>query len=157
LTVGTNTTSALIAGLGQYPTNAIPTNSLAWSNYVSVGIPNGGSPQIIYAPKVFYSLAGTNAGLTNGVWYNGTNSNPVTTNLVNGGNAIRSEGTGSSSLQLGSNAVASGLRSVAVGVNSLATNTDSVAIGTGAIATNASSVAVGNTAQTLGDFSTAVG
>jgi hypothetical protein len=107
------------------------------------------------------TLDGFLGSLTNGaLWSNflayATATNPVTLNLVNYGNAIRSEGAGGNSLQLGSNAIASGTRAVAVGVNSAATNTDAIAIGTSASAA-AAAAAFGNAAAASANNSTAVG
>src|SRR6266571_872027 len=99
----------------------------------------------------------SNPSLTNAFLTNAALLNPFTTNLVNWGNAIRSEGAGGSSLQVGSNALAAGFRSVALGVGATATNTDSVAIGTSALSTNTATLALGNLAKAAGPYCTAIG
>lgn len=107
------------------------------------------------------AISGFLTALTNGVlWSNYLGrailDNPTTTNLINYGNAIRSEGTGGNSLQLGSNAIASGTRAVAVGVSSAATNTDSLAVGTSSSAA-AAGTAIGNLAVVSANNATALG
>jgi hypothetical protein len=150
----TNTANFLVDGLNTNATVTFNTNAALLANYVHTG---NGAAQRVTHQVAFDSLSGTNSGLTNGVYYNGTNVNPVNTNLINYGNAIRSEGSGGNSLQVGSNAVAMGLRSVALGADAMATNIDSVAIGTGSISTNQYSMAIGNSARAANSEAMAVG
>lgn len=108
------------------------------------------------------SFQGTNAGavnigFTNGFEVSVTNINPVLSNAVNYGNAIRSEGSGGNSLQVGSNAIAAGTRSISIGNSSVATNADTTSIGTGALATNQYALALGNVALAYGVDSMAIG
>lgn len=108
------------------------------------------------------NYSGFISSLTNGTLYSNfvafaTLTNPAVLNLVNYGNAIRSEGTGGNSLQLGSNALARGDLSVAIGNGALASNTTTIAIGTDAKATNQYAMAIGNGAIASGDSSTAIG
>ena len=100
----------------------------------------------------------TNRGyIEGGISITTTGYNFRSSNLVNIGNSLRSDGPGALSLQLGSNAWALGLRGIAIGANAFSTNTDAVAIGTGAISTNTSSVAVGNNARAGTNYTTAIG
>ena len=95
-------------------------------------------------------INGTVTRLTNGYWTNGVFDVPNTTNLVNYGKAIRSEGTGGNSFQAGSNALASGSLSMAIGNSSVADSANALAVGIGATATNASAVIVGKGARSTG-------
>ena len=136
----TNIASMLVTAL-ERATNSLSTNNTGLANYVTKG---ASALQEVTAPALFSGgLRGSNLRLTNGFTSATTNINPVSSNLVNYGNAIRSEGSGGNSLQLGSNAVALSLRSVVIGNSAVATNTDSMAIGTSAKATNTSSIAIG--------------
>lgn len=151
-----NIASLLVKGISDSSTNAFATNSTAGSNFLT----KGASPtQKIISPVQFDGRLGIGGSLnaTNGFDSGRTNINPVTSNLVNYGNAIRSEGPGGNSLQAGSNAMAQGSRSVAIGNGARATNADTVAIGTSAEATNQNSVAVGNSASARGTYSVVVG
>lgn len=152
----TNQGSALVSGLSTYSTNAFATNSTALSNFLT----RGASPvQTVISPVLFTGRIGLGGSLnaTNGFTSALTNINPVNTNLVNYGNAIRSEGTGGNSLQIGSNALAVGAFSVAIGNGSIASNTTTLAIGTSAKATNNYAMAVGNDAIAGGVDTFAVG
>lgn len=166
----TNQASALVGGMGQFSTNAFPTNSTANSNFIT----KGASPeQYITAPlRVTGTLRSTSQLLaTNGFTSALTNINSVSSNHVNYGNAIRSEGTGGNSFQAGSNALAQGSLSVALGNSSIAhgpssvavgtgataTNSDTIAIGTGAIATNSAALAIGSSALARRDSATVIG
>lgn len=126
----TNQGSSLVYGLGIYSTNAFPTNATAISNFITKGAAVG--PQHI-----------TSELRLSGNLNNGTGRLSVS-NLLNYGSAIRSEGSGGNSLQLGSNALARGDLSIAIGNGSVASNTTTMAIGTGAVATNDYSMAIGN-------------
>jgi hypothetical protein len=152
----THIASLLVTGMSDNSTNAFATNSTAVSNLLQKGI---GPMQRVQSEVRFdgRTAVSSNFFATNGFTANLTNINPVNTNLVNYGNAIRSEGIGGNSLQVGSNAVAGSLRSAAFGVNSLATNTDSLAIGTEASATTNIATAIGNSALAIGYGSLAVG
>jgi len=150
----TNQASSLVYGLSTYSTNAFATNSSAASNFIT----KGASPtQVVASPIFLWSVRGTNAGLIGGIYTAPTNVNPVTSNLVNYGNAIRSAGPGGNSFQAGSNAQALAGNTIAIGNNSLSTGTLAMAIGTGAIASNQSATAIGNSAQALTNNATAVG
>lgn len=164
----TNQASSFVGGLSQFSTNAFATNSTAGSNFLT----KGASPvQDVTGPVRFGGRTAVSSGLyaTNGFTSGLTNINPVFSNAVNYGNAIRSEGSGGNSLQVGSNATALGTRTVAIGNGALATNNDATAIGTSAIATNRAvavgnaavasglSVALGNSASAFYDQSLAIG
>jgi autotransporter adhesin len=73
-----------------------------------------------------------------------------------GGGDSSHEGTGSDSIQLGEDAVASGHSSVAIGEDALANNLYAVALGPGARAGNGGA-AVGNSAWATGNYSSALG
>ena len=152
----TNQGSSFVKGLSDYSTNAFATNATALSNHIT----KGASPQQqIASPMHFAGIvrAGAGVALTNGFTSALTNINSVSSNHVNYGNAIRSEGSGGNSLQVGSNALALSLRSIAIGNGSVATNTDSVAIGSNSSATNTSSLAIGNSSLATGNSSAAIG
>lgn len=151
----TDIASKLVVGISDNATNAFATNATALSNFIT----KGASPAQTISSKL----------ILQGAIYNGT-GNLVFTNIVNYGNAIRSESIGGNSLALGSNAIAGGTRTVAIGNSAQATNTDSMAIGTSALATNTSATAVGvstvagqnsaafgTTAAATGNNSTSIG
>lgn len=138
----TNQGSSLVSGLSAYSTNAFATNATALSNHIT----KGASP-----PQYVTSELRLSGNLNNGT------GNLSVSNLVNSGNAIRSDGAGGNSLQIGSNAVAAGSISLAIGNSSLATNTTTLAVGTSAKATNDYAMAVGNNATAGGTDSFAVG
>lgn len=141
----TNQASALVSGISQFSTNAFATNASATSNFIT----KGASPEQSVISPLFVSgqlKASGSVALTNGFTSSLTNINPVSSNLVNYGNAIRSEGIGGNSLQIGSNAVAAGLRSTAIGNGAYATNNEAIAIGYNSIATN-KAVALGTGAK----------
>src|SRR6266700_3883630 len=147
----TNQASGLVEGIELYATNAWTMFALALNNYVSTT-----NAQTL-GNKFITNSTLLNPSLTNAFLTNAALLNPFTTNLVNWGNAIRSEVAGGSSLQVGSNALAAGFRSVALGVGATATNTDSVAIGTSALSTNTATLALGNLAKAAGPYCTAIG
>src|SRR6266567_2450703 len=105
----TNQASGLVEGIELYATNAWTMFALALNNYVSTT-----NAQTL-GNKFITNSTLSNPSLTNAFLTNAALLNPFTTNLVNWGNAIRSEGAGGSSLQVGSNALAAGFRSVALG------------------------------------------
>ena len=72
---------------------------------------------------------GTNAGITNGYTVGLTNINSVSSNHINFGDSLRSEGSGPNSLQIGSNANATALRAIVVGNNSTNSGQDGAAFG----------------------------
>ncbi len=141
----------------------------AWRAGEATGITNLSGTNFTLTTGTIASVtitAGTYSGiisaLTNGSLYSNliafaTLTNPITLNLVNYGNAIRSEGAGGNSLQVGSNATASGSLSMAIGNNALASSNSALAVGTSAIATNTSATAVGNAARAAGENSLAMG
>lgn len=147
--------SLTVLGLSDYATNGFSTNAAALANYVSKG---ASALQEIISPVLFSGgLRGSNVRQTNGFTSAFTNINSVSSNHVNFGNAIRSEGSGGNSFQAGSNALAVGTFSVAIGNGSIASNTTTLAIGTEAKATNDYSMAVGNSAIAGGTDTLAVG
>jgi len=152
----TDIASLLVKGQSDNSTNSFATNAVAMSNFVTKG---ASAQQQVASPMHFAGLvrAGAGVALTNGFTSALTNINSVSSNHVNYGNAIRSEGSGGNSLQVGSNALAGGLRSIAVGVLSLATNTDSASFGTSATASTNLSTAIGNQSIAMGYGSLAVG
>lgn len=158
----TNVASLLAQGITDYSTNAIGSNSTALLHALQLNT----NAQQVLGPKSFDKLnGGTNIGTLYGGWTSGaTNINPINTNTINYGNALRSEGIGGNSLQLGSNALAKALRTIAIGADAFATNSDAIAIGNGAISTNTDSIALGrasrastSTAMALGLSATATG
>src|SRR6266571_3693615 len=156
VTARTNQASGLVEGIELYATNSWTMFAFALNNYVSTT-----NAQTL-GNKFITNSTLLNPSLTNAFLTNASLLSPFTTNLVNLGNAIRSEGAGGSSLQVGSNAVASGFRAVALGVGATATNTDSVAIGTGSISTNTATLAMGNSASagagsTIANYAIAIG
>jgi trimeric autotransporter adhesin len=88
---------------------------------------------------------GSNGGLTNGVYWNPTNSNPIFTNAVNYGNPLSSPGTGTAE-QFGAGASATANGALAVGRNAIAAGVSSAALGSGAEADGVASIAIGNLA-----------
>jgi len=153
-TNGTNIASGLVDAIGNYATNSVRTNSVGLSNYIT----KGASPtQTVASPMVLWSFRGTNTGLIGGTYTSPTLINPASTNLINYGNAIRSEGAGGNSFQIGSNAQALSIQTIAIGNNSIATGTLAMAIGIAAVATNQSSMAVGNGARATTNNATAIG
>lgn len=98
-----------------------------------------------------------NAGLTNGFAVSQTNVNGIFSNLINYGQAIRSEGSGGNSLQVGSNALALGDLSMAIGNGAIATNTETIAIGVNSRATNDYATAVGASSLATNVGATAIG
>jgi hypothetical protein len=151
----TNQASALVSGLSAYSTNAFATNANALSNHITKGV----SPRqhIASQLQVNGGLYGVIAAVTNGYGTNQVFDSPKTTNLVNYGNAIRSEGTGGNSFQAGSNALAQGANSMAIGNGAVAANQYSTALGTSANATNINTTAVGYAATASTNYATAVG
>jgi hypothetical protein len=150
----TNQASAFVGGLSQFSTNAFATNSTASSNFLT----KGASPlQTVISPVRFdgRTAVSSNFFATNGFTSALTNINPVTSNLVNFGNSIRSDGPGGNSFQAGSNALALSANTVALGNSSIATNAESTAIGFTATATN-KSTAIGSKSS-ANSVSTAVG
>jgi hypothetical protein len=92
----TNQGSSLVYGLGIYSTNAFATNSTAISN----ALVKGASPlQTVVSPVNFWSIAGTNTGLTNGYIVSATLLSSIISNAtIGGGTTI----TGSSVNLIGS-------------------------------------------------------
>lgn len=152
----TNQASAFVGGLSQFSTNAFATNSTAMSNAVV----KGASPlQTVASPFQFTGRVSANSQFfaTNGFTSTLTNINSVSSNHVNYGNALRSEGSGGNSLQVGSNAVASGAFATALGNSSVASADYAFASGTEATATGASSTAIGVSADATAESATAGG
>lgn len=151
----TNQGSAIVDGLSNYTTNSVSTNAISLGNYLTKG---ASTQQVVIGSAQFNgTLRAAAVAFTNGFTSALTNINPVTSNLVNHGNAIRSGGPGGNSFQLGSNAWALGTRSTAIGNGAFATNTDSMAIGTSAIASNLSTIAIGVSARAYGDYAVTLG
>lgn len=152
----THIASLLVQGQSDNSTNSFATNAVATSNFIT----KGASPQQhIASPVHFAALVRGAAGvaLTNGFTSALTNINSVSSNHINFGNAIRSEGSGGNSLQVGSNALAVGSLSIAIGNGAVASNTTAFAIGISAQATNNYSMSVGNGAIAGGVDSLAIG
>ncbi len=149
----TNIAAGLVTALN-LASNSIATNATALANFLS----KGASPaQTVIGPVRFNSISGTNSGLTNGIISAATLVNPVATNFVNYGNALRSEGSGGNSFQVGSNALAIGNLSLAVGNSAVANGLRSTAVGVGASATNGDNVAIGTSAKAHTNFSVSIG
>ena len=118
-----------------------------------------------------FATAVTNGSFWSNLFYYSTLTNPTSYSLINRSNAIRSEGIGGNSLQIGSNAaataslsvalgnssIASGASALAIGTGATATNSDAIAIGTGAISTNSASISIGSSSLTTGAGGVAVG
>jgi hypothetical protein len=118
-----------------------------------------------------YATAVTNGAFWSNLFYYSTLTNPISYSLVNRSNAVRSEGIGGNSLQIGSNAAAtaslsvalgnsstaSGSSALAIGTGATATNSDAIAIGTGSISTNSASISIGSSSLTTGAGGVAVG
>lgn len=147
--------NGLVDAASDYATSSFDTNAVALSNFIT----KGSSPrQHISSPITLNGgLSGILEKMTNGYGTNQVFDSPKTTNLVNYGNAIRSEGSGGNSLQLGSNALATGTRSVAIGNSSAASVADSLAVGLSAAASGQFSSAIGNGAQSSAQSSAALG
>lgn len=149
----TNIASLLVSALN-LATNSLNTNAPALGNFLT----KGASPrQTISGPVTFSSLSGTNSGLTNGVISGAVLVGTVSTGLVNYGAALRSEGTGGNSFQVGSNAQAIGSLSMAIGNGAVAGSLNSMAVGNASTATNINTTAVGYGAQATTNYATAVG
>jgi hypothetical protein len=146
----------VVAGLNTYATNLVATNATPLGNYLTKG---ASTQQVVIAPVQFNGTlrAGGAVALTNGFTRSVTNISPVTSNLVNYGNAIRSEGSGGNSLQVGSNALASGSLSMAIGNNALANSSEAIAIGINAKATNDYATVIGSGASSTATAGTAIG
>ena len=153
----TNQASDVISALDTFATNRFGTNyNGPLSNYLN----RGASPQqYVTAPVQFNATLRAAAGvaLTNGFTVALTNINSVSSNHINFGNAIRSEGSGGNSLQVGSNAVALGALSTAIGNNSIAGSARSIALGNSARATNGDSIAIGTSSIAITNFTIAIG
>ena len=151
----THIASLLVTGQSDNSTNSFATNAVAMSNYLTRG---ASALQEVIAPALFSGgLRGGNVRLTNGFTSALTNINSVSSNHVNFGNAIRSEGSGGNSLQVGSNALSVGSLSIAIGNGSVASNTSAFAVGISALATNSYSMALGNGAIAGGTDALAIG
>jgi len=100
---------------------------------------------------------GTNAGITNGYTLGLTNINSVSSNHVNFGDALRSEGSGPNSLQLGSNATATALRAITAGINSTNSGQDGAVFGNQATNTATHGAVFGNRSSVSGLASGAFG
>lgn len=146
--------SLLVKGISDYSTNAIATNAAAGSNYIT----KGASPRQHVASQITLNggFSGVMDKMTNGYGTNQIFDSPQTTNLVNRGNAIRSDGTGGNSFQAGSNALASGVLSTAVG-NSATAGAYGFAGGYSASASSNSATAAGAFAAATADRATALG
>lgn len=151
----TNQGSALVYGLGIYSTNAFPTNATALSNFITKG---ASAEQIVSTPLTVVGTLRSRAALfaTNGFTSALTNINPVFSNAVNYGNALRSPGPYPNSDQFGSGAQVSAGNSLAIGYSAIAATNGtsvgplagaghySVAVGSGADASPATnSIAIG--------------
>jgi hypothetical protein len=100
---------------------------------------------------------GTNAGITNGYTVGLTNINSVSSNHINFGDALRSEGSGPNSLQLGSNANATALRAITTGINSTNSGQDGAVFGNQATNQASYGSVFGNRSSVSGAASAAVG
>jgi hypothetical protein len=102
-------------------------------------------------------LHGTNYFLYGGDYISPKLGSPLTTNLVNEGDAISSVGTGTSAEQFGAGATASGDSATAVGNASIASGDFSLALGWQAEADQINDVAIGAAANASGGNALAVG
>ena len=134
--VRTNAMTLLVTGLEDYAQNLFSQSAGLLAEYVSLEGSQSVSNKAVYAS---------------------TFDDPITTNLVNNGNAISSPGTGTSSEQFGTGADASGWGSLSVGFGASSPDIVSVAIGTGANATNYAAVAFGYLASAHGGASMSIG
>lgn len=158
--------SELITGLNLKGTNALLQSSVVASNLVGLTNSQTISGQKIFTNKLARfdgilsnspSISGNVVGLTNGIWTNGVLDRPILTNGVNYGSAFRSPGSGSSSEQFGTGAIATGGNSVAIGNAAEATGANSVSIGSGANASASSSTALGVSAVASASGALAIG
>lgn len=175
----TNQATDITTGL-KYSTHLAETNSQWLGNFLSLGVPFGGGIQQVVAPKNFYSISGTNGGLTNGVieGARGTNlvglhgtvnrltngiyespilRNPAATNFTNYGLALSSPGLGTSSEEFGAGAVAGTNFATALGFSADALGIRSTALGSSANASADDSTAMGSAASAEAANSVAIG
>lgn len=152
----TNIASLLVDALN-LSTNAFTTNANAMTNFITKGA--------VVGPQHITSELRLSGNLNNGT------GRLSVSNLLNYGAAIRSEGSGGNSFQVGSNAqalgnlslaagngaVANGLRSLSVGVNAVSTNGDNIAVGYAAEAYTNRVTAIGSSALAKEDSDTAIG
>ena len=138
--------SALAQGL-ESSTYGLSATAPFGSNYVNVT-----QPQTITGRKTFIQPT-----LTNALSWSSTNSNPISTNGINYGNAFSSPGTNFHSEQFGLGAVASSNNASAFGAGSWAGSDSATAIGSSANATGSGSTSLGSGAQSLALQSIAVG
>jgi hypothetical protein len=149
----TNISSGLMAAIR----STADTNQFYESDFQMANLMGLTNAQTATGKKTFQGGANINGGgFTNGIFVN-----PITTNLVNYGNAVSSPGSGANSQQFGASASASGTFSLAVGQNAVASGQDTVAIGINAhasiVGVGDSSLAVGSSAVSTADASTAIG
>lgn len=169
--------SELLAAIADYATNSFAVNAPVLTNYLSLGV----QPQDVLGPKFFYSISGTNSGLTNGTIVGATISEstyagtvlaltngvfetpilvgPTFTNGINFGNPFSSPGPENESQQFGTSAEAFGANSTAVGDAAIAHALGSTAFGSQAtVGTNApSGIALGFKSDAQGGSAIAIG
>ncbi len=149
VTIGTglayDTSTKTLSSVGASTAQLGSANLTNWSLFdtnVLTPIPNKTGTNDVLGIGATNWVAHLNDGSTNQILLN-----PVSTNLVNRGNAIRSVGTTASDDQFGLNASAGGGQSVSLGNSSSTTATQSVAVGFFAFAQGPASVAVGAAAS----------
>lgn len=164
LAVQTNIDSSLVAAINSAPN----TNSLDQNAAVAGQLLGTNKTQTVFGVMTVNNVSSVWNGfisqvnalanvLRGGYWSNAFLDNPISTNLVNYGNAISSPGSGSQSEQFGVAAVSSGLGSLAIGPGALASGDFSTAVGDAALATNVASFSAGQNAHAYGAASTAIG
>jgi len=124
-------------------TNAVGTNLLATNVIASqVAVYTGVDDAVRITNGV--AIHGTVYRLLGGYYTNGVWDRPLTTNLINYGDAIRSEGTGGNSLQVGSNAQATASLAMAIGNGTIASNTSATIVGNSSYSLSGSASVFGN-------------
>ena len=177
----TNIDSGLVAAIN----NAANTNALNQNATVANQLLGTTNTQTVSGQKTLSNtnnhifgivsslgISGYSVMMSNGLYWTPILTSPITSNLVNYGNAISSPGTngtlseqfgagaiarGEVSFAAGAGAIANGQGSVSVGDISLNNGDDSTAVGHAANASADSSLAIGDGATSSGVFSVAVG
>lgn len=130
--------------------NAVPASAPMFTNHLNQFAQQQASNKLFYATtnrngavESAGRISGSNVGLTNGYTVNLTNINSKSSNHVNYGNALRSEGPGGVSLQIGTNSTATGLRTIAVGANATNSGQDAIVVGVDVDNSQTNSVTLG--------------
>ncbi len=163
----TNITSGIVAMVGASAnTNSIPASALSMANFGTLATAQtvSGAKNFTSTTSEYYGyvsnatkISGNVDTLTNGTWRTGILISPTLTNGVNYGNAFRSPGSGTTSEQFGSGAIATGDYSVAIGQGAGSVGNYSIALGQTADADGVASIAIGQGAVANSDYSISIG